>query len=186
VTLLNLTVQGNHGSDGGGIRVFNGGAALISATTIVSNTATWGGGVLVDLGGSATIVNSDIRGNTAEDSGGGIDAWWPGSMVDISYSTVAGNSARQGGGIQRTPWCAWPVTLFGNTAHWGSGLGLEQRAGPRSAGPTSGNTAFGAAGLHPVRLRPPGRLPRGGATWRRMQARASASGRVAVTMTAAW
>ena len=51
-----------------------------------------GGGIY----GSATVENSTISGNSAETSGGGI---YNNSSLDVTLSTITGNSAPSGGGI---------------------------------------------------------------------------------------
>jgi predicted outer membrane repeat protein len=89
-TVENSTISGNSaGTSGGGIY----GSATVENSTISGNSAgTSGGGIY----GAATVENSTISGNSAGTSGGGI---YNNSSLDVTLSTITGNSAPSGGGI---------------------------------------------------------------------------------------
>jgi predicted outer membrane repeat protein len=97
LTVANSTISGNStGSSGGGISIS--GSGLVPGSSIVNSTisgnsaGTSGGGIY----GSATVENSTISGNSAGTSGGAI---YSNSSVDVTLSTITGNSAPSGGGI---------------------------------------------------------------------------------------
>jgi predicted outer membrane repeat protein len=89
-TVENSTISGNSaGMSGGGIS----GGATVENSTISGNSAGMSGGGIY---GSATVENSTISGNSAGTSGGGI---YNNSSLDVTLSTITGNSAPSGGGI---------------------------------------------------------------------------------------
>jgi predicted outer membrane repeat protein len=97
LSVANSTISGNStGSSGGGISVS--GSGLVPGSSIVNSTIsgnsakTSGGGI----SGGATVENSTISGNSAGTSGGGI---YNNSSLDVTLSTITGNSAPSGGGI---------------------------------------------------------------------------------------
>jgi predicted outer membrane repeat protein len=88
---VNSTISGNSaGTSGGGI---GGGDLSIVNSTISGNSAAASGGGIY---GAATVENSTISGNSAGISGGGI---YNNSSLDVTLSTITGNSAPSGGGI---------------------------------------------------------------------------------------
>jgi predicted outer membrane repeat protein len=90
LSVANSTISGNStGSSGGGIS----GGATVENSTISGNSAGMSGGGIY---GSATVENSTISGNSAGTSGGGI---YNNSSLDVTLSTITGNSAPSGGGI---------------------------------------------------------------------------------------
>ena len=85
-----------------------GGEIIITKSTVADNIATEEGGGILDLddpngrsGALVTLVNSTVTGNSAE-TGGGIQIHDRGSaFIVITNSTVTSNSARvEGGGIR--------------------------------------------------------------------------------------
>jgi predicted outer membrane repeat protein len=94
LTINNSTLSSNSATSGGGIS--GSGQITITNSTLSGNTATDGGGIF--NGGILTILNSTLSGNMATDLGGGIHNL-PGSSLNISFSTIANNSAALGGGI---------------------------------------------------------------------------------------
>jgi hypothetical protein len=134
LTIRDSLISGNTANEGGGIYVgsalagvviqntqflsntattkFGGGGAffygpaslLIEDSTFVSNTASLGhgGGLRLDstIGGGATIRRSTISGNSAL-SGGGIQFYKPAYDTLIEDTTLSGNSAsNRGGGLE--------------------------------------------------------------------------------------
>jgi transcriptional regulator with XRE-family HTH domain len=115
LTLNSSTVSGNSvsgtGSSGGGI--YNGGTLTLNSSTVsgnsVSGIGSSGGGI--SNSGMLTLNNSTISGNSATgSSGGGIfnqsiiflpSTGEPASIaeIDITYSTIYGNTANGGGEI---------------------------------------------------------------------------------------
>ena len=150
-TILNglILTQGNHGTDGGAVRV-NQSAATISNSVIEGNSAgSFGGGIAafrseidivsstirenesgrigggIELArGTTRIVSSTIAGNVAGQEGGGIASTINNSLV-VTNSTVAGNSVTSGfgGGIlgQGSSLELVNVTITGNSATTGGG-----------------------------------------------------------------
>jgi hypothetical protein len=108
VTILNTTISGNSGEEGGGINTGGGklpGNLTVINSTISGNFASSDGGGIASFFSGLTIVNSTISGNTVGDPdygyGGGIAS---GSGVvppglTITNSTVSGNSAATCGGV---------------------------------------------------------------------------------------
>ena len=98
-TVSNSTISGNMATSyGGGIANFAGSRTIVNNSTISGNTADGSGGGIENDDGSRTIVNnSTISGNTAGRYGGGIDNFE--STVNVTYTTIANNTASTGGGI---------------------------------------------------------------------------------------
>ncbi|MCL6583856.1 MAG: right-handed parallel beta-helix repeat-containing protein [bacterium] len=96
---------------GGGLFCYNS-AALISRCTISDNAAPCGGGISCfgSMCYQPKIIDCTISHNLASHRGGGI--YYQCDALEISNSTIAGNSADCGGGI----YCTWPITGF--TTHW--------------------------------------------------------------------
>jgi CSLREA domain-containing protein len=104
-TLTNSTIARNSAVEGAGILNSGGGVLTIAKSTVANNIASGRGGGILDLddpfgrvGAAITLVNSTVTGNSAE-WGGGIQISQRGSAgMVITNSTVASNSAREGGG----------------------------------------------------------------------------------------
>ena len=114
-TILNSTISGNTAQRGGGIEVFGVASypqhvakynpTLIKNTTISGNGAVLGSGV--EVGAAATgspvrFLDSTISGNhgQANSFGGGLlVSKYVYSSVDVSNSTISGNTATHGGGV---------------------------------------------------------------------------------------
>jgi predicted outer membrane repeat protein len=139
LTVSDSLVTGNTaGRYGGGLAVYDqSGPVVIDRSTFSGNAATayGGGGVwLEDVynGQPVTVSNSTLSGNTAGTAGGGISFGenFSGDNVVVN-TTVVGNTARDGGGIQ-----------FGDQESEGEVLGTFAL---RSSTVT-GNTATGTGG----------------------------------------
>ncbi len=98
-------ISGNiAGGNGGGIYFYDPDQDVtIERSTISGNTAAGNGGGLelydTDGGGVFTIRDSIISNNTAPGDGGGIFLYEPDYTVVIERSTISGNTADNGGGI---------------------------------------------------------------------------------------
>ena len=117
-TLVNNTAV--NGGGGGGIYE-NDGKVTVNTCTISGNSGNWGGGIY-NWDGTLTVSSSTISNNSAYSTtnnyeGGGIDSW-KGSVTLITNSTISGNSAYWGGGIENdgnlTITCS---TISGNVAY---------------------------------------------------------------------
>ncbi len=104
LTITNGQTLGSTPGRGGGIRNDNGGDLTINDSTISNNTSgNQGGGIYTDaIGGTGTVTTiqrSTITGNTANE-GGGINTRNEGA-TNIRNSTVSGNTTAtsQGGGV---------------------------------------------------------------------------------------
>lgn len=95
ITVTNSIIKDNQAPYGGGIEIS---AGLLQDSRIISNTATYqGGGLRFPCGTTfVTIKDSDILTNTAN-QGGGFKIWE--GYINISSSTIRGNMAVIGGGI---------------------------------------------------------------------------------------
>jgi hypothetical protein len=91
LTLDRVAVEGNSGTNGGGIRSA-GGSLSILRSTIADNESVYAGGGVVVESGTASIVNSTISGNTAS-TGGGVHNY---ATLTVTNSTITNND---GGGI---------------------------------------------------------------------------------------
>ena len=97
VTLEGLTLLGGHGNfRGGGVRVVTGSVALIDVTIVGGSVGEGGGGLSVAKGATAIVARSLLLDNNTRGTGGGIEIAGAAEIVD---STIAGNTARVGGGI---------------------------------------------------------------------------------------
>jgi CSLREA domain-containing protein len=111
VQIINNTALG----DGGAINLGSGGLVVIDST-ISGNHAVNGGAI---HGYGARIYRSLIQNNTASGNGGGIagQAGCSCTSIEIHESTIAGNSAVQGGGVWASPPLDIELSTFsGNTA----------------------------------------------------------------------
>ena len=123
LTVNNSTISGNSTDSFGGGVYNSGGTVTVSNSTISGNTTRFGGGGIDNTGGfsptTLTVNNSTISGNTASagnSRGGGI--YNNGALTNITNSTIAFNTASNGGGIYREPGTASVVnagnSIFGN------------------------------------------------------------------------
>lgn len=129
LTMIRTTVSANQSSGiagrGGGL--FNVGVASIRSCTISGNTSPVGGGI--ENSGIMDIRNSDLIGNTSSSVGGALDnrsiSGVTKASVTVTNSSIAGNEASAGGGINNG---IGSVTLVGtplranNAALEGGGL----------------------------------------------------------------
>ncbi len=151
--LDNLTIEnGGNSTYGGGI--YNSGNLTINNSTLSSNAAiVYGGGIYSASGGTVTINNCTLSGNTAggtyyTGSGGGIYSQW--SILKISNSTIAGNTASSGGGIYIFYGTATisNSTIAGNTAGYGGGIFNYGYSTTISNSTIAGNTASFGGGIN--------------------------------------
>ena len=126
--LQNSTVSDNNATSGGGIAA-NGVAQLIGVTVSGNRASagrlTRGGGIAASDTGGLFLGNSTVSGNTAVDEvgapsqGGGV---YSGGALAIIASTIAGNSATQGGGLYVvTPQTGASTSLLNSLLSHGTG-----------------------------------------------------------------
>jgi CSLREA domain-containing protein len=147
LTLTRTTITAGNACSGGGLANVGPGSMTIRETAIVANVAAEGGadsGAIANIenGGvdaSLTIVNSTISGNSAGNTGG-ILSWSngsatpPGNTVNITGSTIAGNTSNiNAGGVH---------TAAGGTATVGSSIiaGNTNTGGASNCGADTGGT----------------------------------------------
>lgn len=129
LSISNSTITDNHAPEnheGGGIRNF--GQLTLDHVVVSNNSAKFGGGIFVYTGGvnSADIRDSSITGNIAV-VGGGIDN---GHIVSVLRTTISNNQALSGGGIaNHDTLTVENSTLSGNTASGGFGGGIYADGG---------------------------------------------------------
>ncbi len=134
---------------GGTVDIFN---SNIS-DNVADGTSGSGGGILNDASGTVTVTQSTISGNTANRAGGGIEAT-AGSSTFVDESTISANDAGaapgNGGGVHISGAGAVDITnttISGNTANeggglWNSGVGTLTLTNST----VSGNSATGSDG----------------------------------------
>jgi hypothetical protein len=95
-------ISGNTASFQGGGIYNRGGALTVTGGTVSFNQAGYGGGILGRDGGSVTVSGTTIASNgfdpSSNGNGGGIEVIF--TTLTVSNSTISGNWARGGGGIQ--------------------------------------------------------------------------------------
>jgi len=96
LTLLNSIVASNTATATAG-GLFNYGTLLVQNSVISGNVSGGDSGGLCLYSGQATVHHSTIADNRAEGWGGGI---WSGVPLTITDSTISGNTALAGGGLQ--------------------------------------------------------------------------------------
>jgi hypothetical protein len=102
LTVDQCALNGNSALNGGGIGMYDAGAALTVTASVLSGNFTYGsGGAIVMVGDNDTLKVSGctVSGNSVLDGGGGLSVF--GGPVTISSSVISGNSAAaNGGGIE--------------------------------------------------------------------------------------
>ena len=99
VTIADSTISGNRSSDDAGGIENEVGTTIITNCDVTNNTAAYGGGVYT-YQGMLNISGSTISGNSATADGGGAYVY-TGTMI-LENSTINGNMASDdGGGIQK-------------------------------------------------------------------------------------
>jgi hypothetical protein len=117
VDITNSTISGNTGQEGGGI--INTGTLSISNSTISGNSSTASRGGGIENAGTLTVINTTISGNLARLFGAGIYNA-AGSTLNLTNSTITGNSGLSGVGVLNEP----PV-VGGPKAHPGGTVNIE-------------------------------------------------------------
>ena len=146
--LADVVITGNYALWGGGI-TSNGPLTLFDAT-ISGNFATDGAGLLnFDLNDEADLTDCTISGNVSDNLGLGGGIYNFGTLA-ISYSTISGNYAGNGGGFYNernnganggSKATLTDVTISGNSADSGGG-GIDNHGAVTLTNTTiSGNTA---------------------------------------------
>ena len=147
-TVLRSTVHFNEAAGrGGGILSSN--ALFVERSDVSSNSATDGGGI-AQTAGTVDIVNTILSDNFAN-SGGAINVGPSGLSLTVALSTITGNGAANGGGINfgGGQLDVFGSVLFANTAT-GLGGGIRMSIGMATLADTSifSNDAAGGGGLH--------------------------------------
>jgi fibronectin-binding autotransporter adhesin len=143
------TISDNTASGiGGGVDDI--GTLTLEDASIAGNSADTGGGIAV--GGTLTVSDaSEITGNSATGTGGGIGVL-DGGILNVTGSTIAGNTAASGGGISNSGTLTLnDAQIMTNAAASGYGGGLDNQQGGTatlSYSTVEGNTAdFGGGGI---------------------------------------
>jgi filamentous hemagglutinin family protein len=126
VSLNSSLISGNTATNNGGGIFNNGGGILnLTDTAVVNNTAGANGGGLHNLA-IANLNRTTLANNSATDEGGGINN--DNGTLNVTNSTLSGNSATNGGGIENDDMAILThVTLFQNTAT-GTGGGIRNNS----------------------------------------------------------
>jgi predicted outer membrane repeat protein len=94
--MTTTSISGNTAATGGGIHHVGDAPLEVSRSTLSGNFAESGGGAFTDGDGEASVENTTVSGNRAGQFGGGLLV---SSKLALRSSTVAGNIAASGGGI---------------------------------------------------------------------------------------
>jgi CSLREA domain-containing protein len=93
-------LSGNHATGLGGAVRQSGGALIIRGSVLAGNEADGGGGAVNAFAGAPVEISlSTLNGNSSAAGDGGALRLLAGSALAISSSTIEGNDARNGGGI---------------------------------------------------------------------------------------
>lgn len=115
LNVLGSTISENKAGYGGGF--YNYGTTTVQASTLTKNAATYGGGGIYSCCSSkTTLIDSTVSYNSAKKFGGGIATQGTFSIRDAS--TITGNTAKSGGGINwlnRRPTIDATVVITGNS-----------------------------------------------------------------------
>ena len=152
--LTNSAVTGNMAQSNGGAIFTNGGTVTLTDSAVEGNTGRMGGGIFIFNFSPArlTLVSSAVLGNRAALDGGGISNGGSGrgGTVDITDSTIEGNSAAgAGSGIDNTgDLTVTRSTVSGNIAEAGGGALSNSGTATLTNSTVSGTTsARGSAGI---------------------------------------
>ncbi|MEP7341593.1 MAG: choice-of-anchor Q domain-containing protein [Acidobacteriota bacterium] len=103
LTLTNVHVTGNQAGESGGGVYLEFAAGVFTGCTFSGNTATFGGGGIYYQGFGTTLrlINSTVSGNRASVGGGieNLSSVGSNSGVEVVNSTITNNTADNGGGI---------------------------------------------------------------------------------------
>ena len=127
LTIIDSTVNRNAASGssgkGGGINNAGGATLTINNSSISNNTANNVGGGIVNGGGAnttLTVTNSTISGNNSSTSDGGGIFNGASSAATLRNTTVSGNTARFGGGVDNSGSLTLTNNSFNGNAASGS------------------------------------------------------------------
>jgi hypothetical protein len=142
------TIADNSAMLGGGIAVQCGSTMTITRSTVSGNQAGLDGGGVASCDASLITENSTIANNTAEYFGGGISGYaGNGYELSLTATTVVGNTAAEGGGIEvvgAEPASLQSSLVADNTAPTGPNLLGDFSGNDNLVGPASGGTLIGA------------------------------------------
>ena len=137
LTVINSTISGNKGGDGGGI--YNDGTLQVSNSTISGNEAAWGGGIYSDQDGLAKIWNTTIAGNRVASGNAGGGIYNESGALATMWNTLLANNIVDPGQDTRSN-CLGDITDGGNNfdsgdscqflAQNGSFFNIDPRLGP--------------------------------------------------------
>jgi len=94
--ITNCIIEGNSGSDGGGVRLSSPDVSSFAGNTIRNNTASNGGGVWVEFAFTGIFENNVIEGNYASTAGGGV---YSSSSLVRANQILRNSTDGEGGGI---------------------------------------------------------------------------------------
>ena len=144
LTISDSIIVGNS-SDAAGGGIANNGTLTVSNSLIEGNSTKGEGAGIYNspigvgagtyIGGTLTVSDSLIEGNSAAGEGGGI---WNNARLDISDSTVAGNTASDGGGI----WNDVVLTAVNDTIAANESSGLLTGGGLSNANDEGGTATL--------------------------------------------
>ena len=130
VSLANLTITGGYnpltntggvGTPGEGGGICNNAILTVTNSTVTGNSAQAGGGIS-SFGSSSqlTLIADTISNNLTKGPGGGVR----GTNINITSSTISGNTGAAGGGLNLSVGTITNSTIVGNTDAGGFGSGI--------------------------------------------------------------
>ena len=151
LTINNLTITDGAGTNGGAIKVDDGGILSLSAVTVNDSKASTGAGGGIRSIGALTIANSAIHCNTGNGVGGGVSI--EGSAT-ITYTSIYSNrsvTTSSGGGVSVHGASNITInqsSIYSNTADLGAGIYVAGDVALSLKNSTAfSNTAGNGAGL---------------------------------------
>ncbi len=120
-TLTGTILDANQARSGGGVYAFGGGSMLIMKSAFTANRADMNGGAVYNTDSSDVMIgNSTFADNEAGFAGGGVVN---NATLTVVNSTLAGNSAPNGGGLNVSGDATLQNTLIANSPSGGDCLG---------------------------------------------------------------
>jgi predicted outer membrane repeat protein len=144
----NVTIKDSTSTDEGGGLYANNATVNLTNVTLQKNHANTNGGGIYNSNSTFVLNNVSFIENTADDNGGGV---YNTSSLTISNSTLSGNSAVTGGGIQNEggTLTLTNVTISGNGSLGGAGISNSQGRGTLvNVTLTDNQGFFGGGGIY--------------------------------------
>lgn len=147
-TISAVTLSGGKVTGSGGAILLNDDELTLSNSVVTGNSVSSNGGGIQMTGGTLKINSSTVSNNTSGSTGGGIHTSTAAAVIEITNSTVTGNSGTTGGGLYMTS-AALTVTgstFSNNLGSAGAGLSASTGSVVVISSTFSGNVSSGTGG----------------------------------------